>query len=116
MSVDFPEPFSPRSPWISPGSRSRSSASSAGTPPKVFVTPRTATAAFDRTRPRWAAAPPGALIPRTSARLPQGGVALHVGLAVALRDVRRRPELADVVLCERADRGVLRHRGLPGHD
>ena len=40
ISVDLPEPFSPRRPWTSPGSRLRSTPRSACVPPKLFVSPR----------------------------------------------------------------------------
>ena len=39
ISVDLPEPFSPRRPWTSPGSTSRSTPRSACVPPKLFDEP-----------------------------------------------------------------------------
>src|SRR5580765_5050137 len=40
ISVDLPAPFSPRSAWISPRPRSKSTASFASTPGNRFVMPR----------------------------------------------------------------------------
>src|SRR5580700_7134910 len=39
ISVDLPAPFSPTRPWISPGSKAKSTPRSAATPPNVLLTP-----------------------------------------------------------------------------
>ena len=57
ISVDLPEPFSPRSPWISPRWIVMSTESSARAPPKVFDSPRSA---MTGASPTGADAPEGA--------------------------------------------------------
>src|SRR5712691_724824 len=89
IKVDLPEPFSPSSPCTSPGRRVRLALSSARTPPKLFDTCRTASAAT------------------SAAHAPQLPVAVDVGAPVA-RVVAGRPAgIADVVRGEDPQRRML---------
>src|SRR4051794_25553158 len=104
IRVDLPEPFSPRRPWTSPGSTSRSTPRSACVPPKAFERPRRLRRAIG-----------AASLSLTLAEAPELLVAGDVGAAEARGEARARLRDAGGVEVTHRHAGVL-DRGQAAHD